>query len=245
MKLSFIKLYNKKIGRKGTICLIIATAIIFTIIICSLHLEHTDLVRSSLTDPNAVTIVIDAGHGGKDGGASGYDNIPEKVYNLKLAQKLEAFCKMSGLPTIMTRTSDDDTDGNNNGFYKATDIKNRIKLAEQQKNAIFISLHLNSSDSESNQGFQVFYGIKNEKSKSLAEKIQASIQYSGLSTRVREVKASPKTVYIQQNIKTPSVLAEVAFIKNGEDYLLIKNELYQQKMMFALMNGVIQYLQFT
>lgn len=241
MKFSVLSLHPKKIGRKSTICIFIAAAMICTAAVCMRRLNHINQTTGQPAQQR-LTVVIDAGHGGRDGGASGYDNVPEKVYNLKLAKKLEAFCKMAGLQTVMTRTEDTDTDGKDDGFYKATDIKNRIKLAQQQKDAIFISIHLNSSDAEANQGFQVFYGVKHEKSKDLAQKIQTAVQQSGLSTRIRDVKAAPKTVYIQQNITTPSVLAEVAFIKNGQDYLLIKNELYQQKMMFAMLKGIAEYI---
>lgn len=188
------------------------------------------------------TIVIDAGHGGKDGGAVGYDNIPEKTYNLKMAKQLQVFCQMAGLQTVMTRTDDQDTDGKNDGFYKATDIKNRIALAEKQQNPIFISIHLNSSDSKNNQGFQVFYGLKNEKSQILANAMRQAVEQSNLSTRVRDVKAAPGSVYIQKNITIPSILAECAFIKNGEDYHLIKDPAYEQRLMFTFLKGISEYI---
>ncbi|PWM45532.1 MAG: N-acetylmuramoyl-L-alanine amidase [Clostridiales bacterium] len=186
-------------------------------------------------------IVIDAGHGGLDGGASAYDGTPEKTYNLALAKVLQSFFDAAGYETVMTREDDGDTDGKD-GFNKKLDIANRIVLANKDDNRVFISLHLNLSTSSSDQGFQVFYGSKNEKSKALAENIQTRIVSSGLCTRVRDVKKSPSGVFLQHHITSPCILAECGFISNFEDYTLLKKEEYRAKLMYALFCGVTEYL---
>ncbi len=250
MKISLIHVKEKQrqIHSKNILSLFLALSICIATIICWKNLAPDQeksisvISNSSTASDTLPTIVIDAGHGGRDGGAVGYDNVPEKTYNLKMAKQLQVFCQMAGLQTVMTRTEDQDTDGKDNGFYKATDIKNRIALAEKQKNPIFISIHLNSSDSKNNQGFQVFYGLKNEKSQLLANAMHQAVEQSNLSTRVRDVKSAPQSVYIQKNIKIPSILAECAFIKNGEDYRLIKDPAYEQKLMFTFLKGISEYI---
>ena len=76
------------------------------------------------------TVVIDAGHGGADGGCEGYDGSCEKDYNLANAKKLRIFFDMAGFDTVMTRDTDDDTDGDGSGFSKKKDIRNRVEIAE-------------------------------------------------------------------------------------------------------------------
>lgn len=188
------------------------------------------------------TIIIDAGHGGTDGGATGLQGVSEKHFNLSMAMKMRDIFILAGYDVKMTRTTDDDTDGHE-GFNKTEDIHAREALGKNYPDAVFLSVHMNCSPSSQNKGFQVFYGTKNENSKILAEFIYNKMTESGLSTRMREVKKSPDTVYLMNHIENPCVLLECGFIGNNEDFALLKDPLYRQKLAFTFFAATEKYLE--
>ena len=175
------------------------------------------------------TVIIDAGHGGADGGAIGISNAAEKHFNLSIAMKMRDFFLIAGYDVLMTRTTDDDTDGHD-GFNKTDDIHERENLGKENPDAVFLSVHTNASPSPKDKGFQVFYGKKTPQSKSLAEYIYEEMTASGLATRMREVKETPNTVYLMNHLENICVLIECGFIGNEEDFALLSDEGYRQKL---------------
>lgn len=187
----------------------------------------------------AFTVIVDAGHGGSDGGAVGLGGTAEKELNLDTAKKLAAFIELYGIPVVMTRTDDNDTDGNSASFNKKQDIHNRLSLAEQYPESFFLSIHMNYSTGTADKGFQVFYGHKNDYSITLAEEIFNAVKNSGCANRMREVKKAPSTVYLMKNISSPAVLVECGFISNEADCEKLYNENYRMKLAFILFSGVV------
>lgn len=192
--------------------------------------------------PQKVCVIIDPGHGGADGGASAADGTPEKELNLKLSMILRTFFETFGYDTVMTRTDDSDTDGAD-GFDKRTDILNRLKLAEENPEAVFISVHVNLSTSARDKGFQVFYGTLNPDSKTYAEAVRARVSDAEICTRIRDAVPAPQTVYIQQHAENPCILVECGFLSNDEDYALLNDQLYCEKLMFSVFAAVTEVLQ--
>ena len=167
------------------------------------------------------------------------DGSCEKDYNLANAKKLRIFFDMAGFDTVMTRDTDDDTDGDGSGFSKKKDIRNRVEIAESAADSILLSIHANLSTAERDKGFTAFYGVKREDSQLFAEKITEACADTDLCTRIRDVKKAPSTVYIQQNVDRVSVLIECGFLSNHEDLALLKSDEYRQKLMFAVFRGVV------
>jgi N-acetylmuramoyl-L-alanine amidase len=194
------------------------------------------------SESNPFYIIIDPGHGGRDGGASAADGTLEKDLNLAVALNLRDFFRSAGYNTVMTRDTDTDTDGNDNNFNKSRDILNRVSYTQKYPNSIYISVHMNSSDSSQNKGFQVFYGWKNKKSKDLGQFIYDIINKADIVNRLRKLKRSPDTVYILRNVSVPAVLVECGFVLNNEDLVLLKDEEYQKTMAFVLFCGIAEYL---
>lgn len=105
------------------------------------------------------TIVIDAGHGGADGGAVASDGISEKVINLEIAYKLNYILRAYGLNTVMTRTDDEsihDSSAKTLREQKVSDIHKRMSIMESDENNIFVSIHQNKFSNSSLWGTQVF-----------------------------------------------------------------------------------------
>jgi len=186
-------------------------------------------------------VIIDPGHGGVDGGATGLKNISEKHLNLSTAMKLYDLMILTGYDVKLTRNTDDDTDGEI-GFNKRSDILNRENIGNNYPEALYLSIHMNSSTSSKDKGFQVFYGNKNENSLLLAQSIYDEMYKSDLATRMREVKVAPNTVYLMKSLKNPCVLIECGFIKNVEDFALLSNSVYRQKLALIFLSATNNYL---
>lgn len=196
-------------------------------------------LRSEGKQENFV-IILDAGHGGDDGGAVSISGKCEKDLNLDMTLKLAENLQSLGYEIVFTRTDDSDTD-EQEGFNKRKDILNRLSLSEKNPNSLFISVHMNSSTSSQDKGFQVFYGNKNEISKTLAESIYYSVEKFAYTSRLREVKKAPDSVYLMNNCTVPSVLVECGFISNKTDESLLCDEKYREDMSYILACGIDKF----
>lgn len=185
-------------------------------------------------------IIIDAGHGGDDGGAVSIGGICEKDLNLAMSKSLSSNLEAMGYHVIMTRTDDTDTDGEE-GFNKRKDILNRLKYTEQYPNSLFISVHMNSSTSSTDKGFTVFYGKKNELSKKIAENIYYAVENFAYTSRLRDVKEAPDSVYLMNNCTVPAILVECGFISNKTDEALLIDEKYREDLSYILACGIDKF----
>lgn len=191
------------------------------------------------------TVIIDAGHGGDDGGAIGIDGTVEKDINLDIALKLEKLLKFYGFDVIMTRTEDIMTcdDGLDSlRKRKVSDIHNRFDVLEKNPDAVFISIHQNKFEDNSQHGTQVFYSGNNDESKLLAESIQNSIVSVLQPDNSRVVKKSGSGIYLLYHAKLPAVLVECGFISNHAEVKKLNDENYRMKIAILIADGLIKYL---
>lgn len=194
-----------------------------------------------------ITIVLDAGHGGLDGGASQGDVI-EKEITLAITEKLERQLKRLGAKVIMTRTTDGDVisehkpdmEFSSNRERKKEDIFTRQAIVEEKKPDMFITVHANAIPDSKWRGAQVFYHkTGHEESQHLAKSIQASIR-EDLGNTDREALAIER-VYLLKKTEVPAVLVETGFISNPEERALLIDKNYQDKMAIAIARGVEDY----
>ena len=191
------------------------------------------------------TVIVDAGHGGDDGGAIGIDGTVEKDINLDIALKLEKILKFYGFNVIMTRTQDVMTcdDGLDSlRKRKISDIHNRFELMRKNPDAIFISVHQNKFEDSSQHGTQVFYSGNDERSKELAEAIQTSVTLTLQRKNDRVVKKSGSGIYLLYHAKIPAVLVECGFISNSDELKKLKDESYRMKLAILIADGLLKYL---
>lgn len=188
------------------------------------------------------TVIIDAGHGGFDGGAVAPDGTLEKDLNLSVALKLDSVLKIMGYDTVLVRDTDVSTadDKGNERSQKVSDIKARLRLTEKYKDALFVSIHMNKYTSPQPHGAQVFYS-QVDGSKELAECIQRSITAGVQTDNKRVVKKTTKDIYLLYHAVIPSVIAECGFISNQDDLLKLKSDEYQLKMAAAIAAGINDY----
>lgn len=188
------------------------------------------------------TVVLDPGHGGQDGGAIAEDGTAEKDLNLQISLKLKEKLEQEGIRVILTRETDDDTDGSE-GFHKKQDLSARADIGNQSEADLFVSIHCNASTSPKDQGFQVWYGCGNPIGQKAAEILTDEVERVQICTRIRAVKQVPQELYIFRTVTIPSLLVECGFVSNATDLYKLKQESFQDSLCEALKIGILNYLQ--
>lgn len=234
-----------KIGKKSIIAIITAFLIILSAMLYLTFMANFSAAEASSMPITQKTVIVDAGHGGDDGGAIGIDGTVEKDINLDIALKLEKNLKFYGFNVIMTRTQDVMTcdDGLDSlRKRKISDIHNRFELMRKNPDAIFISVHQNKFEDSSQHGTQVFYSGNDERSKELAEAIQTSVTLTLQRKNDRVVKKSGSGIYLLYHAKIPAVLVECGFISNSDEVKKLKDESYRMKLAILIADGLLKYL---
>lgn len=234
-----------KIGKKSIIAIITAFLIILSAMLYLTFMANFSAAEASSMPITQKTVIVDAGHGGDDGGAIGIDGTVEKDINLDIALKLEKILKFYGFNVIMTRTQDIMTcdDGiDSMRKRKISDIHNRFELMRKNPDAIFISVHQNKFEDSSQHGTQVFYSGNDERSKELAEAIQTSVTLTLQRKNDRVVKKSGSGIYLLYHAKIPAVLVECGFISNSDEVKKLKDESYRMKLAILIADGLLKYL---
>lgn len=204
--------------------------------------DFTFTSSKSVTKP---IVILDAGHGGFDGGAVAGDGTVEKDINLNLTLNVSEMLAFSGYDVILTRNSDTGTEEDPTATIskrKVSDLKNRLSLINKYENAIFVSLHLNKFTTSTANGAQVFYSKNNEKSSALGQTIQNSIVEKLQPDNQRVIKQGTKSTYLLYNAKIPAVIVECGFLSNKAELKKLKDEKYQREMSYAIFCGILNYI---
>lgn len=175
-------------------------------------------------------IVLDAGHGGADGGASGPDGTRECDLNLAITLKTDAVLGLLGEETLLLRSTDTDlssSDAKSISQKKVSDIRRRVELTNSQPGAILVSIHCNTYSQEKYHGAQVFY---TGGAKEFGETMQLALKNGVDPTNARMAKAVSPDVYLMTHIKVPGILVECGFLTNQEELTNLKNPDYQTRL---------------
>lgn len=176
----------------------------------------------------APIVVIDAGHGGEDGGAISVTGVRESTLNLEISQRLNDLLHFLGIQTKMIRTEDISvyTEGETIAQKKVSDIHNRVAMVEQTPNALLVSIHQNQFSESQYRGAQVFYASG---SQALAELLQRELAAQVDPKNHRECKQA-QGIYLLEHISCPAVLIECGFLSNPAEEALLRDEAYQKKL---------------
>lgn len=175
-------------------------------------------------------VIIDAGHGGIDGGATSITGVLESQINLEIALRLEDLFHLLGIPTKMIRRTDRSvyTQGGTISAQKVSDLKNRVQTINQTENAILLSIHQNYFSASQYAGAQAFYS-PTKGSEDLAHKLQTALIGSiNAGSRRKAKKASG--IYLMEHVRCPGVLLECGFLSNPEEEAKLRNKQYQNKL---------------
>ena len=188
------------------------------------------------------TVVIDAGHGGVDGGAVSCTGIYESHINLEIAKRLEDLFHLLGIRTVMIRDTDKSvyTDGNTIAAKKVSDIKERLRIISTTPNAVLISIHQNNFRASRYSGTQVFYNHQ-PGSRELAEHLQTAFRIHINPNNKRQIKKA-SGVYLMEHTKCTAVLVECGFLSNPEEEIKLRDKSYQNNLCCVIAASVSKYL---
>ena len=189
------------------------------------------------------TVIIDAGHGGEDGGAQA-GGVLEKDINLSISRKLADILRMCGCEVVEVRDKDISvySDGASTLREKKTsDLHNRVELFNSSGNSIVVSIHQNKFDNSGYSGTQIFYSVNDQNSSALAESIRTAVVMLLQPDNTRELKPAGSDIYILENAQVPAVIVECGFLSNDNERKLLSDSSYQQQMAYAVAMGVLEY----
>ncbi len=193
--------------------------------------------------PNNLIIIIDAGHGGEDGGAVSQCGIVEKDLNLDVANKTKTFLEAFGVQVIMTRSDDKLLyEAGQENRKKFHDISNRIKIVQNCENPIAVSIHQNKFPIRKYKGFQVYYSKNHSGSKRLADLMQNNVKTNLQPENNRATKQADKNIRLLDSIYSPAVLVECGFLSNPEETELLNTEQYRNKIAYVISISILQYI---
>ena len=188
------------------------------------------------------TIIIDAGHGGLDGGATSCCGNLESAFNLEIALKLNDLLHLLGYDTVMIRTADRSvyTQGDTIAAKKVSDLKERVRIVNETENGVLVSIHQNTFSDSRYSGAQVFYSPAGE-SQALAAAMQDAFCSSINPGSNRKCKKADG-VYLMQNIHCTGVLVECGFLSNPEEEAKLRDAGYQKNICCVIASTVTQFL---
>lgn len=184
-------------------------------------------------------LVIDAGHGGEDGGTTGAAGTAEDEVNLSIAKRLEAMLTLMGYQTRMTRTDSGSlaTEGETIRARKQSDLRNRVALANKYQNSILVSIHQNHFPDPKYDGAQVFF---TDSAESLANAMQASLTTT-LSPQSRRTAKKASGIYLMEHITCPGLLIECGFLSNPAEEQKLLSAQYQKHLAAVMATVLAKY----
>lgn len=169
-------------------------------------------------------VVIDAGHGGHDRGASS-GGIHEKHLCLDIATRVSQILRRKGMAVTMTRTTD-----------RYLTLGQRVQIADRTSDCAFVSIHINSAGSHA-AGIETYhYGGASRISRELASAVQTRLIRATGATN-RGVKTA--NFYVIRRTKRPAILVECGFVSNGEERRRMLDPRYRQRLAQAIADGIL------
>lgn len=222
------------------ICFALLSAFVFLMISAALNIKVS---VSSENVKSMPTIVIDAGHGGEDGGAVSESGVLEKDINLSIANDTSALFYLLGFDVTQTRKTDIALDNGEDTIRKrkVSDMKKRLEIFNSSEENTIISIHQNKFSESKYHGTQIFYSPNNPKSKQLADSIKYSVKGLLQPDNERECKKADSGIYLLNNTNNPAVIVECGFISNGEECKNLLDSQYQKQMAFSITAGFLSY----
>jgi N-acetylmuramoyl-L-alanine amidase len=216
---------------------------LIAVLIIVLDLSYYNVFKTQFSGVGSRVIIVDAGHGGMDGGAIGNNSgVLEKNINLSIAKKLKAYIEEQGDTCIMIREVDEglySEEGTIRQKYNEN-LRNRKQIIKESNADMFISIHLNHFPQAQYYGSQVFYLKGDEGSKRLGRLAQEEL-IKVLDRGNKRVEKPSDTYYMLNDNGIPSIIVECGFLSNPEEEKLLNDSTYQNKIAWAIYTGAMRY----
>lgn len=221
--------------QKKSLVLFITAVLIFV-----LYMTYGKVKKVMSSPASNKVVIIDAGHGGRDAGASGQSGTQEKDINLSISKKLKQYIEEGGGVAVMIREDDSGLYSIDSPNKKREDMKNRKQIIKDSSGDMLVSIHLNSFPQSQYFGAQVFYYEGSDSSAKLAKIMQDELRRV-LDRNNDRVAKSNKSYYILKDNGIPSVIVECGFLSNPEEEQLLKQSQYQEKIAWSIYVGILRY----
>jgi len=185
--------------------------------------------------------ILDAGHGGMDGGAVSADGTLEKDLNLSIAKYLDTLLRSAGVKTILTRTKDEMLSLGDSKKRKMQDLRARLNIAIANPNAVFVSIHMNNFTQSKYSGLQVYYSPNAASSETLAVTVQNFAKHYLQPHNERLCKEATSAIYLMNRMENTGVLIECGFLSNENEAKLLKTPAYQKQLAFTIACALLEY----
>ncbi|MCH5156840.1 MAG: N-acetylmuramoyl-L-alanine amidase [Clostridiales bacterium] len=197
-----------------------------------------DTFSSEKTTLIDFTVVIDAGHGGIDGGVVGVDGVKESNLNLAYSKALGDIFERGGFNVVYTRKSEGGLYGLPTNGFKLRDMKKRKEIIDKARPNLLISVHMNKFSQSTRTGPQVFYQQGKQDGMTLAESLQRV--FNDLTGNSHEAIAGD--FYVCRETNCPAVIVECGFLSNPEECARLQTDDYRNQICSQIFNGVMLYL---
>ena len=208
------------------------------VIILLFSIVDKELSNEAINNILPITICVDPGHGGKDGGAI-YGDYIEKDINLEISLKLNDILLEMGYNVVLTRSADYHLPMNGE-YTKIGDLNERLKIIKDAEAFMLISIHANKYDLSSVHGAQTFYRTSSRESMVLASLIQKNIT-SNFENNNR-ISKSIDSIYLLNSLDIPAVIVESGFMSNSFDLKNITNPNFQEKFAKIIADSINEFL---
>lgn len=222
----------------------IISALISLILIIPMINFSFPLPSNSVVANSNITIVLDAGHGGEDGGAQG-NGLIEKDLNLDITLRVATLLREQGVNVVLTRDTDVllyDKNSNYEGKKKYQDVRKRLEIAKEQENPVLVSIHMNYFSQTKYSGLQVWYSKNDSSSKILANGIQSNIKAALQPNNKRVTKQATSSIFLLHNATFPAVLIECGFLSNPDEARSLGDADYRQKLANVIFKSIMDYI---
>ena len=212
-----------------------------TLIILNLFILACGGIKSVFKDKMLkYTVVLDAGHGGIDVGASGgTTGVNESDLNLEICKELQNVFEENGFIVVMTRNDQNGLYGDTSKGFKMRDLNRRLEICKNSGADVFISIHLNSYSSSKRRGAQVFFKGGSEQGKRFADSIQTELNLLKESKRMYD--AISGDYYLLNECNITAVIVECGFLSNPEEENLLLDGNYRKKLAKSIFLGTLRY----
>ncbi len=244
MNIKYINLRKKNKTRTAFLSFLVIMAVILSSYFGAFS-KRSECTAATSTKPENRSFIIDAGHGGEDPGAISDSGVFEKDINLDIALLIGEELMKKGYNVIYTRTEDKllyTEKENIHGIRKICDLRNRCRIAKENPDAIFLSIHMNSFSESKYSGLQTYYSAYNEESRALADSIQSRVRNDLQKENNRKIKEG-NNMYVMENIENIGVLVECGFLTNSDEAKKLCEKEYQKMLSFSIVCGIIDYIE--
>jgi N-acetylmuramoyl-L-alanine amidase len=187
-------------------------------------------------------VIVDPGHGGRDGGAVSITGTPEKTLNLEISLTLAELLRVIGVDVIETRTTDSVVGGEApKGMRKMSDLRGRLLIAQANPDALFVSIHMNKFPDSQYRGLQVWYSKNDERSKVLAGYFRSATVSLLQPDNTRQIKPAGSGIFLMHRAVAPAITVECGFLSNPEEAAALETKEYRDALATVFTGALAGY----